>query len=90
MLLGVVIGLLVITVFLVPAHTQSDWGRFWMLRPLIVTPFAGAMGGLFFSIMENRYKSGWKRAVAIILSILVFIVGLWLGIVLGLAGTLWD
>jgi hypothetical protein len=33
---------------------------------------------------------GSHKALAIVLSVLVYLVVLWMGIVLGLAGTLWD
>lgn len=57
---------------------------------MIVTPLAGAMGGAFYAFMEYQSSRGFNRTVAILLSIVVYFVGLWLGTVLGLAGTMWD
>ncbi|WP_394991687.1 potassium transporter KefB [Emticicia sp.] len=92
MFLGAGIGLILITIFLFGAGKPNpEWGKFWMIRPLIIVPFAGAMGGAFYYFMDYlRYRGSLKKIVAIILSIIVYIIGLWMGIVLGLDGTLWN
>jgi len=91
MLLGGIIGLLLISLFLVAGTPNPEWGKFWRIRPLILVPFAGAMGGLCnYLLMRFHRRYGLHKMVAGILSLLVFIVGLWIGIVLGLAGTYWD
>ncbi|MFZ6009251.1 MAG: hypothetical protein ACOYXT_02790, partial [Bacteroidota bacterium] len=47
MIVGAGIGLTLITLFLLSADEPDPaWGKLWMIRPLIVVPFAGAMGGL--------------------------------------------
>ena len=90
--LGALIGLMVISFFLFPVSTPDPtWGKYWMIRPLIVTPLAGAMGGLCnYFIMNFSKKVGINKTVAIIVSALVFLIGLWMGIIVGLDGTLWD
>jgi hypothetical protein len=92
MLIGAGIGLLAITFFLVTSGGGNPaWGKFWMIRPLIVVPFAGAMGGLCNYVLINfRQRFGINKAVAIVLSGIVAVVGLWMGIVLGLNGTMWN
>ena len=82
MLIGAGIGLLLISVFLFPTESRPEWGKFWMVRPLIVVPFAGAMGGLCNYVIFTRF--GLNKIVAGILSVLVFLFGLWIGTVLGL------
>lgn len=92
-LVGAVIAYVLITLFLlVPGVTVSpNWPKFWMVRPLIVVPLSGAMGGIFYYFMEVLVsRQGWKRMVAVIVSLFVYIVGLWLGTVVGLDGTLWN
>ena len=91
-LVGTGIGLVAISYFLISSGGGDPaWGRFWMIQPLIITPFAGAMGGLCnYIIFKYREQFGVNRVFATILSVLVFIVGLWMGIVLGLNGTMWD
>lgn len=92
MLLGAGIALLLITFFLLDAgEPRPEWSKLWRVRPLIIVPMAGAMGGVFYHLMDNlRYQGGWKKILANVLSLVVFIIGLWLGSVLGLKGTYWH
>ncbi len=90
MLIGAGIGLLVILFFVTSANGDHDWGRYWMIRPLIIAPMAGAMGGAFYYLMDQLSRRGLNKTLALVLSVIVFVVGLWLGIVLGLDGTMWD
>jgi hypothetical protein len=92
MLIGAGIGLVVISYFLI-SLTAADpaWGKFWMVQPLLVAPFAGAMGGLCnYYIVHFRWVFGVNKMLAIIASVIVFLVGMWMGIVLGLHGTMWN
>lgn len=92
MLLGGGIALILIAVFLFQVRDPNpEWGKLWMVKPLIVVPLAGAMGGLFYYFINYRgYQSSWKKMLAILLGLIVYIIGLWLGTVLGLNGTLWN
>ena len=92
MLVGAGIGLLLISLFLLSAGEPNPaWGKLWMIRPLIIVPLAGAMGGLCnYFIVHFHDHAGVNKTIAMILSVIVFIIGLWLGIVLGLDGTMWD
>jgi hypothetical protein len=92
MLIGAAIGLVLISIFLSGVDNPNPaWPQLWMLRPLIVVPVAGAMGGLFtYYISRLRLQNGVVKLLVFLLSIAGFIVALWLGVVLGLEGTLWD
>lgn len=92
MLIGAVIGLILISMFVFGVDDpKPEWGKRWMIRPLIIVPVAGAMGGLFFYLMNYLSSRGsFNKTLAIILSVVVFIIGLWLGVVLGLDGTMWN
>lgn len=91
MLIGAGIGLTLISFFVFGVEDPNpEWGKFWMIRPLIVTPIAGAMCGAFYYLMDHLSTKGLNRTVAVLLSLIVFIVGLWLGTVLGLDGTMWN
>ncbi len=92
MIIGTLVGLVVISYFLIASGGGDPaWGRFWMIRPVIVCGFAGAMAGLCnYYILRYRGIINMSRPVAIALSILVSLVGMWMGIVLGLDGTLWN
>lgn len=91
MLIGAGIGLLLISLFVLPAEANPAWGKFWMVRPLLITPLAGAMGGLCTYFVVNFHdQAGINKTIATILSTVIFCVGLFLGLVLGMDGTLWD
>ena len=92
MVAGAGIGLAVILFFILPVHDpRPEWGKLWMLRPLIIVPMAGATGGAFsYLFLQFGRQLGVNKIVIVILSTVVFVVGLWMGIVLGLDGTLWD
>jgi len=92
-LIGAAIGLVLILSFVlratkpVPAH----WGQFWMIQPLIITPLAGAVAGVcnhFLDFLRNEGRT--QTIIANILAVLIYIIGLWMGTVLGLNGTMWN
>jgi hypothetical protein len=92
MLIGAGIGLFLISLFLISAgEGKPEWGQLWRIRPLIMVPFAGAMGGLCnYFIVHFHNHVGVNKTIAMILSVIIFIIGLWMGTVLGLDGTMWD
>ncbi|MBK1439427.1 hypothetical protein JHJ32_05475 [Parapedobacter sp. ISTM3] len=92
MLWGAGIALILISLFLFAAGDPNpDWGKLWMVRPLLIVPSAGAMGGIFYYVMNPmRYRGGWKKLSANLLSLVVYVIVLWLGTVLGLDGTWWN
>lgn len=92
MLLGAAIALILITAFLISAgEGDPSWPRFWMVRPLIIVPLAGATGGACFYFMDHlRHHGGWRAVLGVFLGVIIYIFGLWLGTVLGLDGTWWD
>ncbi|OIN60398.1 hypothetical protein [Arsenicibacter rosenii] len=91
-LTGAGIALAVISLFLSGVkHPHPEWGAYWMAKPLIIVPLAGATGGAFSAFLDFfAHLNGWNKLPARLISGLVFLFGLWLGIVLGLNGTLWH
>ncbi len=92
-LIGAGIACALIAIFLSGVNNpKPEWSPYWMVRPMVIVPLAGATGGAvyYFLVDYLRYRSGAKKALAIVGSILIYIVGLWMGSVLGLAGTLWN
>lgn len=92
MAVGAGIGLFLISIFLMgTGESDPDWGRTWMIRPLVIVPLAGAMGGLCnYLLVQYHNDLKLNKTIAIILSGIIFLIGLWLGFVLGLDGTMWD
>ena len=91
-LIGTGIGLLLISIFLLSVKEPNpEWGKLWMIRPLIIVPLAGATGAICnYFIIHFHNQAGVNKTIAAILSAIIFIIGLWLGFVLGLDGTLWN
>ena len=92
MLQGAGIAFILITVFLLQTGTPDpEWAKLWMIKPLLIVPLAGAAGGAFYSLTGRLcYQGGWKKILVTLLSLVVYITGLWLGTVLGLDGTMWN
>ena len=92
MLAGAITGLLLISFFLLMAgEADPTWNRFWRLRPLFVVPAAGAMGAAFFAWLSSLQSANeWLKFSFLMVGIIGFVVSIWLGSVLGLAGTYWH
>lgn len=92
MLQGASIALVLIALFLSTVRNPDpSWPKLWMLRPLVVVPIAGALGGVFYYFMDHfRYMGGWKKIAAHFISLIGYLFLLWIGTVLGLDGTLWN
>lgn len=91
MVIGGIIAFIVIVALITPITPKPEWGDFWKVRPLLITPLAGITGGACnYFITKWFAKNGWNKAFAYSLSFMVFLIGLWMGIILGLDGTLWN
>ena len=91
-LIGTAIGLAVILSFVLRVNpNHPDWGQYWLIQPLVVTPLAGAAAGICNHFLDFlRIQGSTQKILANILAVLIYIVGLWMGIVLGLHGTMWN
>lgn len=92
MLIGGMIGLALISLFLSgTGDANPEWGKFWWIRPMVIVPLAGAAGGAFnYFVSQQNFQSTTMKIAAAILSLFVFVFGLWIGTVLGLDGTYWN
>lgn len=92
MLIGVCIGLLAMSLLVFSVdHPRPEWGAYWQIRPMIVIALAGAAGGAFTYFMSSvAGQYGWNKVVTTIISFIVCLFGFWMGMVLGLNGTLWN
>jgi hypothetical protein len=89
---GLLVGLTVISFFIfrVP-HPKPEWGEWWRVRPLIVTPLMGALCGVGYHVVTSLlYQPGWRKTLGIVLGVIGCLVGMWMGIIMGLHGTLWN
>lgn len=90
-LIGGGIALLLISFFLLTAgEPNPEWPNLWRVKPLIIVPLAGATGGLFFHLVNPNRYTNWRKILAYVLCLVVYIIGLWMGTVLGLNGTYWN
>jgi hypothetical protein len=92
MLIGAVVGIIPMAIFLLGVNNPDpSWGNTWIIKPLVMVPLAGATGGTFYYFMQllrNQYN--WNKILVNVLCFVVYIVGLFLGSVLGMDGTLWN
>jgi hypothetical protein len=93
MLIGAGIGLGLMALFLAGAdEAKAEWGKLWMVKPLIIMPLGAAGGGacVYFLYLLFGYQGGWKKTATIVIGIIGFIIALFLSFVLGLDGTYWN
>lgn len=82
---GAGIALVLIILFLSTVDCANPaWGKFWMVRPLIIVPVAGGIGGVFYYFMDHlRSRGGWAAILAMVISLMGYVIILWFGTVLG-------
>lgn len=92
MAVGAGIGLLLISFFLAGVkHPNPSWPSYWMARPLLLVPIAGALGGGFFYVVRQWGQGEtWKKVVATLIGVFGYLVAVWMGTIVGLDGTLWN
>ena len=92
MLIGAGAGLVLISIFLLSAdYVNPEWPKFWMVKPLILTPAVTSFGGALYYYFDQLRSSGpVMNVVATILGLLGYVFFLWIGFVLGLNGTFWN
>jgi hypothetical protein len=92
MIIGACIGFLLTLLFIRTAEAGNPvWPKGWIVKPLIILPLASAVGSAFaFYLMQLTTRGGWRRVLAIVLSLIIYLVGLWMGFILGFDGTLWN
>lgn len=92
MLIGAIIGLVLIIIFILSAdYVNPEWPKFWMVKPLILTPIVTSFGGALYYYLDQLRSSGpVMNVVATILGLLGYVFFLWMGFVLGLNGTFWN
>lgn len=83
--------ILILALVLSVNEPKPEWSQYWWVRPVLLTPFiSGLAGWLFYRIPRFFQQQQWSLALAYVFVVLLFIFMLWIGIVLGLDGTLWN
>ena len=92
LLYGAGLGFLTASFFVILFAGNSDTITSSLFLPLLTVPVGGGIGGLFFHLMRPyRHQKGAIGLVALIISLLVFLVGIWLSLVAALSVIgLWD
>lgn len=92
MIWGALIGFIIIALFIFSVKKPNpDWGSLWYIRPLVIVPIAGALGSGFFHLKDFIAANTWWKSLLIwLFMIIAFVITLWIGIILGLDGTLWN
>jgi hypothetical protein len=89
---GAGIALILICIFILGAATANAEFGSWVVWPILAVTAGGAGGGIFYCLMDLlRTQGGWKKALANIASILVYIAALYCSLILALSALgLWD
>ena len=85
---GAGLALILVVIFLLLGKNPNpEAGPKWMIMPLIMVPVSGGIGGLFYYMMDHlRYQGGWKKILANVSSVLVYLFLLLIGLIAGLSG----
>ncbi len=92
LVVGATLALLLISFFLAGVkHPNPSWPAYWMVRPLVLVPVAGALGGGFVYVVRQwGQQETWKKVVATLIGVFGYLVAVWIGTIVGLDGTLWN
>ena len=71
---------------------KKFWQGAWEFLPLVTVTVGGALGGIVYYLMIQAWcPRGWKKVLATIFSMLVYVALLWLSLVAGFSATgQWD
>ena len=92
MFVGGIISLLLISFFVISAGKGNPvWGEYWRIKPLLLTPILGALVGLCYDVTQPlREMKGGAGRVFLVLSFVGYGIGIFMSLVLGMNGTMWD
>ncbi|MXV16778.1 potassium transporter KefB [Hufsiella ginkgonis] len=91
-LTGAIIAFVMISIFVIlGGKGDPAWGAYWRIKPLLLTPALGALIGVCYDVTEPlRRLDGWMGKLFVALSLFGYAIGLWMSLILGLAGTMWN
>jgi len=63
---------------------KSGWDILIQFFPIFTGTLGGALGGLFFGVINNSFNAnGWKKTLVIGFGILAYLVLVWMSLILG-------
>ncbi|WP_207505695.1 potassium transporter KefB [Telluribacter humicola] len=87
MLLGAGIATTLLLIFMIIGGKPNPGPKTWMILPFLTVPFGGALGGLVYYLLDfMRYQGGWRKSLANVLSLLIYILLLAATLIVGLNG----
>lgn len=89
---GAFLALILISLLIFSVNTpKPEWGQHWFIRPIIVAPIIASIGGISMYLVNlGEFESKLLNLLLFLFSIVLFLFFLWIGIILGLDGTLWN
>jgi len=72
-------------------NPKPEWGKLWRIKPLLLSPIIGAIGGVGCYILHSvKTPSKFFNGILILIGVFILLIFVWIGTILGLDGTLWD
>lgn len=85
---GAAIAFAILATWLMLLIAKGEDFGLWVALPFSTVTLGGAGGGIFFSLVEQLWKtSGWKKVLAILISVAVYLASFWLSLVFALSLT---
>lgn len=88
---GSLTGLILISIFVFGVdNPNQEWGKYWKIKPLTLTPLLCGLGAMAANWVIRIAPNTSAKYFYWFISIMGFLFSVWVAIVLGLNGTLWD
>ena len=71
---------------------KNFWQAAWEFFPLVTATAGGALGGVIYYLVVKPWNTGgWKKILATIVCIVIYVVLVWLSLIAGFSATgQWD
>ena len=71
---------------------KNFWQGIWQFFPLVTATVGGALGGIiYYLIVKTSYPDRWKKILATIVCLLIYVLLVWLSLIAGFSATgQWD
>ncbi|PVH27025.1 hypothetical protein [Sphingobacterium corticibacter] len=91
MMFGAALGIFVVSPFIYGNTPHNDeWGFFWFIKPLVLIPLSGAVGGALYYLSTRYLQHILPKWLLMGMGTLLLAVSIWIGAILGLNGTYWN